>query len=138
MSVITSKSGAFANWIAPCSNNSGQNVKKKLVKYVQAIKDDGKSIAGYGAPAKSTTLLNFCGIGKDHIEYIVDENVLKQGVFAPGTHIPVVSPITLDKKTPDYILILAWNFAKEILEKNKRYKNQGVKFIIPLPEPVIV
>lgn len=113
-------------------------VKNRLVKYIQDIKNDGKSIAAYGAPAKSTTLLNFCGIGKDYIEYIVDENELKHGLFAPGNHIPVVSPEMFDKKRPDYILILAWNFAKEILIKTEKYAEVGVKFIIPLPEPVLV
>ncbi|MBI4451972.1 class I SAM-dependent methyltransferase [Candidatus Woesearchaeota archaeon] len=113
-------------------------VRDKLVDYIKNIKRQNKTIAGYGAPAKGNTLLNFCNIGKDYIEYIVEDNPLKQGLFAPGTHIPVVSSSMLDEKTPDYILILAWNFADEILSKTKRYAEKGVKFIIPLPEPRIV
>ncbi len=114
------------------------SVKEKLVSYIKGIKKQGKGIAAYGAPAKGNTLLNFCNIGAEYIEYVVEDNKLKIGLYTPGTHIPVVGPKTLDKKTPDYILILAWNFAREILEKTKKYSEQGVKFIIPLPEPRIV
>ena len=118
--------------------NKVYEVKEKLISYIQDIKNQGESIAGYGAPAKSTTLLNFCNIGKDFIDYVVDDNPLKIGLYTPGAHIPVVSSEYLDEKTPDYVLILAWNFTHEILEKTKKYANQGVKFIIPLPEPKIV
>lgn len=114
------------------------STKKKLVEKIKAIRSEEKTIAGYGAPAKSTTLLNFCSIDKNYINYIVDENPLKQGLFTPATHIPIVSPKMLDEKKPDYILILAWNFAEEILKKTKKYADSKVKFIIPLPEPVIV
>ena len=113
-------------------------MRDKLVNYIKNIKKQDKKIAGYGAPAKSNTLLNFCNMGRDYIDYIVEDNPLKQGLFAPGTHIPVVSPKTLDEKTPDYILILAWNFADEILAKTKKYAEKGIKFVIPLPEPRIV
>jgi len=114
------------------------SVKEKLTSYIKDIKKRGKSIVGYGAPAKSTTLLNFCNIGAEYINYIVDDSPLKIGLYAPGTHIPVVDSKKLDEKKPDYVLILAWNFATEILEKTKKYANQGVKFIIPLPKPRIV
>ncbi len=113
-------------------------VREKLLEYVKKIKADGKSIVGYGAPAKSATLLNFCGISASQIDYIVDDNPLKVGLFAPGTHIPVVSSSMLDEKTPDYVLVLAWNFANEILAKTRKYSEKGVKFIIPLPSPVVV
>ena len=109
--------------------------REKLRSYVENIKKQGMSIAGYGAPAKSTTLLNFCRIGSDFLDYIVDDSPLKIGLYTPGTHIPVVGPDFIGKKRPDYILILAWNFAKEILAKTKKYSSHGVKFIIPLPEP---
>jgi len=118
--------------------NSVYKAKEQLAKLIMDLKNQGKTIAGYGAPAKSTTLLNFCGLGGDFIEYIVDENDLKQGLYTPGTHIPIVPPSMLDKKRPDYILILAWNFAEEILNKTKKYKDDGVKFIIPLPELMTV
>lgn len=109
--------------------------RERLKSYAGGIKKQGMSIAGYGAPAKSTTLLNFCGIGRDFLDYIVDDNPLKIGLYTPGTHIPVVGPDFIEKKRPDYILILAWNFAEEILAKTEKYSSQGVKFIIPLPEP---
>jgi len=114
------------------------DVKSTLLNFLQKIKDEGKSIAAYGAPAKGNTLLNFCGIGQKHIDYVIDDNPLKQDLFTPGTHIPVVDSSILDKNRPDFVLILAWNFAEEILAKNKKYRDEGVKFIIPLPEPVIV
>ncbi|MAG92072.1 SAM-dependent methyltransferase [Candidatus Woesearchaeota archaeon] len=114
------------------------DVRKRLVDYIRNIKREGKKIAAYGAPAKGNTLLNFCGIGKGEIDYIIEDNPLKQKLFAPGTHIPVVSSKMLNEKLPDYILILAWNFADEILSKTKNYAEKGVKFIIPLPEARII
>jgi len=114
------------------------SVKEKLVSYIKGIKKQGKSIAAYGAPAKGNTLLNFCNIGTKYIDYVVEDNPLKIGLYTPGTHISVLGSKTLDENLPDYILILAWNFAKEILEKTKKYSEKGVKFIIPLPEPRIV
>lgn len=115
-----------------------QLVKLKLLEYLRNVKDQGKSIVGYGAPAKGNTLLNFCNIGTNFIDYIVEDNPLKQGLYTPGMHIPVVSFSMLDKKKPDYILILAWNFAEEILQKTRKYREEGIKFIIPLPEVSVV
>lgn len=114
------------------------DTKSKLAPYIKDIKSKGKSVAAYGAPAKGNTLLNFCQIGADCIDYVVEDNPLKIGLFTPGTHIPVVSSKFLDEQKPDFVLILAWNFAKEILEKTKKYAEQGTKFIIPLPELVVV
>jgi len=111
--------------------------KEKLVKLLKELKNQGKSIAAYGAPAKATTLLSFCEIGKDVIDYVVDDSPLKQNLFMPGSHIPIVTSEMLDSRQPDYILILAWNFAEEILKKTQKYADAGVKFIIPVPEPVI-
>ncbi len=113
-------------------------VKGKLRDKIMAIKNQGKKIAAYGAPAKATTLLSFCEIGSDCIDYVVDDSPLKQGLYTPGTHIPIVSPKMLDEDRPDYILILAWNLAEEILSKTKGYRDAGAKFIIPLPEPIVV
>ena len=112
--------------------------KTKLVEHLKKIRSQGKIVAAYGAPAKGNTLLNFCNIGMEYIDYVVDDNPLKIGLYTPGTHIPVVSSRALDEKKPDYILILAWNFAQEILAKTKKYAEKGVKFIIPVPEPVEV
>ena len=114
------------------------DIKNKLVSCIKSIKNNDKTIAAYGAPAKGNTLLNFCNLGAEYIDYIVEDNPLKIGLYAPGTHIPVLSSKYLDEKTPDYILILAWNFADEILAKTKNYVDKGVKFIIPLPEIRIV
>ena len=111
-----------------------QLIKFKLVKYLKKLKNERKMIAGYGAPAKGNTLLNFCNVGTDYIDYIVEDNALKQGLYTPGTHIPVAPSSILEEKKPDYVIILAWNFAEEILGKTKRYRDEGVRFIIPLPE----
>lgn len=115
-----------------------ESARSSLVSLLRRLKSSGASIAAYGAPAKATTLLSFCNIGKETIDYIVDDSPLKQGLFMPGSRIPIVSQKMLDEKTPDYILILAWNFADEILKKTKPYADRGVKFIIPFPEPVVV
>ncbi len=112
--------------------------KEKLVKLIEEIKAQGSSIAGYGAPAKATTLLSFCNLGSDVIDYIVDDSPLKQGLYLPGMHIPIVSSEMLDKRQPDYVIILAWNFAEEILKKTEKYADAGIKFIVPVPEPVVV
>lgn len=102
------------------------------------IKLSEKNIAGYGAPAKGNTLLNYFNIGTETIDYIVDDSPLKQGLFTPGKHIPVVSSKALDKNRPDYLLILAWNFADAIMKNNIKYKESGGKFIIPVPKPVVI
>lgn len=114
------------------------HVRDKLSGCFKNIKSKGSSIAGYGAPAKGNTLLNFCQIGADYIDYIAEDNPLKIGLYTPGMHIPVLNSQTLYEKKPNYVLILAWNFAKEIMMKTKKLTEKGVKFIIPLPEPVIL
>lgn len=113
-------------------------IKTKLLDLLKCLKKEGKTIAAYGAPAKGNTLLNFCGISTDIIDYIVDKSLYKQNLFTPGTHIPVLSPDKLLEDMPDYTLLLAWNFADEILEQQKPYLERGGKFIIPLPEPSII
>tara|TARA_B100000315_G_C14581043_1_gene590481 strand:- start:3022 stop:3618 length:597 start_codon:yes stop_codon:yes gene_type:complete len=113
-------------------------LKIKLKDLLNHLKTSGKSIIGYGAPAKGNTLLNYVGIGDEILDYIVDNNSLKQGLYTPGKKIPVFSPDKILKKRPDYMLILAWNFANEIMEHQKGYKESGGKFIIPIPEPKII
>lgn len=112
--------------------------RQKLVELLDAIKKSGKIIAGYGAPAKGNTLLNFCGINTSLVDYIVDTTALKQGSYAPGSRIPVFHPDKLKEKKPDYMLLLAWNYADAILKKEAEYRKNGGKFIIPVPEPKII
>lgn len=113
-------------------------VKRALVSLLRALKRDGKRVAGYGAPAKGNTLLNYCGIGPETLLFLTDTTPAKQGTLAPGSHIRVVSPTVLKRDPPDYLLLLAWNYADAILEKEKKLRERGVKFIIPVPEVRIV
>jgi len=113
-------------------------VGAELRKELAALLADGKRIAAYGAPTKSTTLLNHFRIGRAEIEYIVDDNPKKQGLVTPLQHIPVVSQETLKNNPPDYLLILAWNFAGPIMEKNRDFAAAGGRFILPMPEVKII
>jgi hypothetical protein len=106
----------------------------KLLALLGELKAAGNKITGYGAPAKSNTLLNYYGIGPEIIDYLTDTTVLKQGLYSPGMHIPIVSPDRLLTDTPDYILLLAWNFKEAILKKEQALRDKGVKFIVVVPE----
>jgi len=112
--------------------------KKALLKLIKSIKKRGESIVGYGAPAKGNTLLNYFGIDHAFLNYIVDDSMHKQGLYTPGTHVEVTKPEQIYKDKPDYVLILAWNFAESIMKKHKKYHEQGGKFIIPVPEVKII
>lgn len=111
--------------------------KKSLSKLLHSLKKRNKSIAGYGAPAKSTTLLHYFDIGNDMIDFIADDSRFKHGLFSPGKHIPVVPPKEIYAKKPDYLLILAWNFAGPIMKMHERFRKEGGKFIVPIPTPKI-
>ncbi len=113
-------------------------LKKELDITLKGLKMKGKKVVGYGAPGKGNTLLNFVGIGPEFINYIIDTTPTKQGTFTPGTHIPVVHPDILKTDTLDYILLLSWNYAEAILEKEKELRERGVKFIIPVPHVRII
>jgi hypothetical protein len=119
------------------SNKVADN-KIKLVSLLKELKSQNKKIVGYGAPAKGNTLLNYFGINREIIDYIIDTTPLKQGTYTPGTHIPIYSPDKLKGDKPDYLLLLSWNYADAILEKEKDLREQGVKFIIPVPEVKII
>jgi SAM-dependent methyltransferase len=108
--------------------------KRKLLDFVIAAKNEGKSIAGYGAPAKGNTLLNYCGMRTDFLDYTVDRSPHKQGLFLPGTHIPIRDPASLRETRPDYVLILPWNLRAEIMAGASFIREWGGKFVVPIPE----
>jgi len=108
--------------------------KWRLLEFLIARRREGKRIAGYGAPGKGNTLLNFCGIRGDLLDYTVDRNPYKQGMFLPGTHIPIKHPDALEQDRPDYILILPWNLKDEIVEQLSYAREWGAQFVIPIPE----
>jgi hypothetical protein len=113
-------------------------LKGKLVGLLSKLKAEGRSVAAYGAAAKGTTLLNYCGIGARELDYVVDRSPLKQGLLTPGTQLPIYAPQKLVEAMPDYVLLLVWNFADEIMAQSAEYGRRGGKFIIPLPEPRVV
>ena len=105
---------------------------------LKGLKEEGRTIAGVSAPAKGMTLINYCGIGTDILDFITEKSTLKIGRYTPGQRIPIVPDQKLIEIQPDYALILAWNFAEEIMENLKDYSLAGGKFIIPIPEPRIL
>jgi len=109
------------------------DLKDNLINHLSELKKEGKRIAAYGASAKGTTLLNFFDINSDSLDFIVDRNPKKQGLYAPGTSLEVKLPNALLDKKIDYALLLTWNFMEEILEQQKAFREQGGKFIVPLP-----
>jgi novobiocin biosynthesis protein NovU/D-mycarose 3-C-methyltransferase len=113
-------------------------IRDDLRDMLATLKGQEKKIAGYGAAAKGNTLLNWCKIGPDTIEYIVDDTPAKQGKFTPGTKIPIVSRARLSDERPDYLLILAWNWLQEIMRKEASYMAGGGRFIVPIPTPRIL
>lgn len=119
-------------------NDKINAVKQELSGILLPLKAQGKSIAGYGAPTKSTTLLTHFGLGNDILDFIIDDNPLKQGKFSPGFHIPIMAAEELYKRMSDYLVVLAWNFAEPIMEKHKEYKKRGGKFILPMPKAHVV
>ena len=113
-------------------------VKRDLNAFVDQIRSEGKTLSGYGAPAKGNTLINFCGLSSKEIRFLVDDNPLKQNLFSPGAKIPVVPAAHLFEHPSDYVLIFAWNLAEEIIRKLEPLRKGGVKFMVPLPQPKIV
>lgn len=118
--------------------DKARNTREKLTSLLKRLKAEGKSIAAYGAPAKGNTLLNYCGIDTALLNFTVDKNSLKVGLFTPGAHLPVLPVSAILERQPDYLLILAWNFAEEIMQQQGKYEARGGKFIVPIPEPRIV
>jgi SAM-dependent methyltransferase len=111
-----------------------KETKRKILKFLIGAKEEGKTIAGYGAPGKGNTLLNYCGIRSDFIDYTVDRNPYKQGKFLPGTRIPIFGPEKITETKPDYVFILPWNFKDEIMKQCAYVREWGGKFVVPIPE----
>lgn len=115
-----------------------EGIRTELQRLLQRLKQQGARIAAYGAAAKGSTLINYSDIGTELVDFVVDRNTHKQGLYMPGQHIPVLAPEALLERNPDYVLLLAWNFAEEILQQQKEYQQRGGRFIIPVPNPRVI
>lgn len=115
-----------------------KETKLSLLEFLLKAAREGKSVAGYGAPGKSATLLHYCGIGKDLIEYTVDRSPYKQGRFLPGTHIPIYPPDHIRETKPDYVVILPWNLQNEIMKQLQYIRDWGGQFVVPIPRTIIL
>jgi SAM-dependent methyltransferase len=113
-------------------------IRRSLRELLAQLKQQGKSVAAYGASAKGSTLLNFFELGQETLDFVADRSTYKQGRLTPGTHLPIVPPETLLAKRPDFTLLLTWNFAEEILAQQQAYREAGGKFIIPIPRVTVV
>jgi SAM-dependent methyltransferase len=115
-----------------------EETKRAILDLLIRLKREGKTVAGYGAPGKGNTLLNYCGIRTDFLDFTVDRNTYKQGLFLPGTHIPIFEPREIDRRRPDYVFILPWNVKDEIIAQMAHIREWGGQFIVPIPSPEIV
>jgi SAM-dependent methyltransferase len=111
-----------------------ETLKSELCDRLYVLKKQGARIAAYGASAKGSTLLNYFGIGRDTLEFVVDRSTVKQGHYTPGSHLPIHAPEKLLEEMPDQVLLLTWNFADEIVRQQREYRRRGGQFLIPIPE----
>jgi hypothetical protein len=123
-------------WIA-FGEGAARN-RREVRGMLEQLRRDGKTVAGYGAPAKGNTLLNYCRIGVDLLPWTVDRNPLKVGLYTPGMHVPVLPVETISERRPDYLLVLPWNFSDEIIRQQHAFAARGGWFIIPIPSPRVV
>ncbi|MDB5408635.1 MAG: C-methyltransferase [Rhodospirillales bacterium] len=121
--------GAFAEQV--------RETKRRILEFLIGAKRDGKSVVGYGAPGKGNTLLNYCGVRTDFIDYTVDRNPYKHGRYLPGTHIPIFPPERIHETKPDYLFILPWNLKDEIIQQMAEIREWGGKFVVPIPVPTV-
>ena len=136
--IAAEKNGGFASMEG--YKSFARNVKETkfaLIDFLLKAASEGKSVAGYGAPGKSATLLHYCGIGKDLIEYTVDRSPYKQGRFLPGSHIPIFHPNRIRETKPDYVVILPWNLKNEIMEQLRFIREWGGRFVVPIPRVTV-
>jgi SAM-dependent methyltransferase len=115
-----------------------ESLGPQIREFLVGLHVQGRSIAAYGAAAKGATLLNYCGIGRDLIDFVVDRSPLKQGLVMPGVGLPILAPEELLQRWPDFVLLLAWNFADEIVAQQAEYRQSGRRFIVPVPRPAIL
>jgi SAM-dependent methyltransferase len=115
-----------------------QGIRTDLRGLLESLKQQGAHIAAYGAAAKGSTMINYSDIGTDFVDFVVDRNTHKQGLYMPGKHLPILAPEALLERKPSHVLLLAWNFADEILQQQQQYRAGGGRFIIPVPKPQVV
>ena len=114
-----------------------RETKRKVLEFLIAARRAGKQVVGYGAPGKGNTLLNYCGIRTEFLDYTVDRNPYKQGKFTPGTHIPIHAPERIQQTRPDYLFILPWNLREEVMSQMAHVRDWGCRFVVPIPELTI-
>jgi len=114
------------------------HTKRQLLSFLIQCKEQGAKVCGYGAPGKGNTLLNYCGIGTDFLDFTVDRNPYKQGRYTPGMHIPILPVSAIDEAKPDYVLILPWNLKHEIVAQMRHVGAWGCKMIVPIPNVEVI
>jgi hypothetical protein len=112
--------------------------KRDLLEFLIGVRREGAHVVGYGAPAKGNTLLNYCGIRGDLVDYVVDLSPHKQGLYLPGTRLPIYSPERIAETRPDYVLILPWNLRDEIVKQMAHVRDWGGRFVTPIPAPQVL